>query len=76
MCTSLPSGRKVKFFVLRDSKIYTSGRIASSQRIATEINENGTIAKISIQVENDTVNYLKAFRIISSKIPILLLILS
>ena len=42
----------------------------------TEINESGTISKIRISVVSDTVKYLKAFRIISSKIPISLLILS
>ena len=56
--------------------MYTSGSIASSQKIATEINENGAIAEIRIQVENDTVKHLKAFRIISSKMPISLLILN
>ena len=76
MYTCVSSGRKVQLFILRDSKMYTSGSIASSQRIATEINENGAIAEIRIQVENDTVKHLKAFRIISSKMPISLLILN
>ena len=31
-----------------DSKLYTSGSIENSQRILTEINENGAIAKIRI----------------------------
>ena len=31
-----------------DSKMYTSGSIASPQRMLTEKNENGTIAKIRI----------------------------
>ena len=51
----------------RDSKTYTSGSIANSRRILTEINENGTIAKISIWVESNTAKHLKAFRIISSE---------
>ena len=34
-----------------DSKVYTSGSIASSQRMPTEINESGAIAKIRISVE-------------------------
>ena len=38
-----------------DSKMYTSSSIANSQRMQTEINESGTIAKIRIRVENDTV---------------------
>ena len=33
---------------LGDSKMYTSDSIASSQRILTEINKSGTIAKIRI----------------------------
>ena len=56
--------------------MYTSGSMASSQRMRIEINESGTIAKIRISVESDTVKHLKAFRIISSEIPISLLILS
>ena len=31
-----------------DSKMYTSSSIANSQRMQTEINESGTIAKIRI----------------------------
>ena len=50
-----------------DSKMYTFGSIASSQRMPTEINESGAIAKIRISVESDTVNRLKAFRIILAK---------
>ena len=33
------------------SKMYTSGSIANSQRILSEINKSGTIAKIEIWVE-------------------------
>ena len=40
-----------------DSKMYTSGSIANSQRMLTEINESGTIAEIRIWVESDTVKY-------------------
>ena len=32
----------------QDSKVYTSGGIANSQRMLTEINESGAIAKIRI----------------------------
>ena len=42
----------------------------------TEIKESGAIAKITISVESDTVKHLKGFRIISSDMPISLLILS
>ena len=57
-------------------KMYTSGSIASSQGILTEINECGAIAKIRISLKSDTVKHLNAFRIISSKMPISILILS
>ena len=43
--------------------------------ISTEINESGAIAKTRIGLESDTVKYLKAFRIISSKRPISIVIL-
>ena len=56
--------------------MYTSDSIASSLRLPTEINESDAIDKIRISVESDTVKRLKAFRIISSKMPISLLILS
>ena len=56
--------------------MYTSGSIASLQRLPTEINESGAIAKIRISVESDTVKRLKTFRIISSEMPLSLLILS
>ena len=49
------------------SKMYIFGSIANSQRMPTEINESGAIAKIRISVESDTVNRLKAFRIILAK---------
>ena len=56
--------------------MHTSGSIASSQRMLTEIKERGTIAKSRISVERYTVKHLKAFRIISGEMPISLLILS
>ena len=34
-----------------DSKMYTSGTIANSQRTPTKINKNGVIAKVRILVE-------------------------
>ena len=40
-----------------DSKMYTSGSIANSQRMLTEINESSAIAKIRIWVESDTVKH-------------------
>ena len=43
-----------------DSKMYTSGSIANSQRMLTiEINESGVIAIIRVWVENDTVKHQK-----------------
>ena len=59
-----------------DTKTYTSGSIASSQRMPTEINKSNAIAKITISVDIDTVKRLKAFRINSTKMPISLPILS
>ena len=59
-----------------DCKMCTSGSIASSKRLPTEVNESGAIAKIRISVENDAVKHLKVFRLISSEMPISLLILS
>ena len=40
-----------------DSKMYTSGSIANSQRMLTEINKSDAIAKIRIWVESDTVKH-------------------
>ena len=37
--------------------MYTSGGIENSQRMLTEINESGTIAKIVIWVDSDTVKH-------------------
>ena len=54
----------------------TSGSIASSKRLPTEVNESGAMAKIRISVENDTVKHLKVFRLIFSEMPISLLIRS
>ena len=54
----------------------TSDSIASSQRILIEINESGAIAEIKVWMESHTVKRLKAFRTISSKMPISLLNLS
>ena len=56
--------------------MYTYGSIAGSLRILTEINKSGAIVKITVWVESRTVKHLKAFRIISSKMPISFLILS
>ena len=53
----------------------TAGSKARSQRNLTEISESGAIAKNWISVESDTVKCLKVFRMISSKMLILLLIL-
>ena len=40
-----------------DSKMYTSGRIANSQTMLTEINKSGAITKIKIWVGSDTVKH-------------------
>ena len=40
-----------------DGKMYTSDSIANSQMMVTEINKCGTIAKIRIWVESDTVKH-------------------
>ena len=39
--------------------MYTSGSIANLQRMLTEINESGTVAKIRILVESDTVKHFE-----------------
>ena len=49
MCTSVPPGRRVHLFFLRGSKMYTSGSIANSQSMLTEINENGVITKLRFE---------------------------
>ena len=43
--------------------------IETLQRMLTEINKSGTIAKTRILLEIDSVKHLKAFRIISSEMP-------
>ena len=56
--------------------MYTSDSITNSQRMLTKINKSGATAKKKkIPVKSDTVKHSKAFRIISSEIPISLLIL-
>ena len=40
--------RKKNAFSSGDSKIYTSESIANSQRVLTEINKSGAIAKVAI----------------------------
>ena len=56
--------------------MYTSRSIANSQRLPNEINESGAIAKIRISLEKDTTKRLKAFRIISSEMPISIILSS
>ena len=58
----------------RDSKIYTSGSVANSQGMLTEINESGAIAKIRVWVESNAIKHLKVFRIISCEMQILLIL--
>ena len=80
MCIAVPSGRKCTTSSWGDSKMYTFGNIASSQRMLTEIKETCAIAKIRILVERDTAKHFKAFgeisEITSSEMPISLLIQS
>ena len=52
--------------------MYTSGSIANSKMMSTEINESGAIAETRISVGSDTVKHLKAFRIILISLLILL----
>ena len=57
-----------------DSKVYTPGTIASSQRTEAKINKDVATAKSkSFSGTSDTIRYLKTFRIIFN--PVLLLIL-
>ena len=58
-----------------DSKMYTSTRIANSQRMQTEINKSSTIANNDLS-QKWYCQTLKVFRITSSKIKVSLLILS
>ena len=37
--------------------MYTSGSIANSKRMLTEINKSGVITKIRISADSDTVKY-------------------
>ena len=50
--------------------MYTSGSIVNSQRILSEMSEVGAQAKTKIWAESDSAKHLKAFRIISSEMPI------
>ena len=68
-----PQEEECTCFSWGDIKMYTSGSTANSQRMLTEINKNGCTAKIRIWVES-AFKRLKAFRIISSKLLISLLI--
>ena len=71
-----PEEEEYTFSSWGDSKTYTSGGIAYSQRMLTEINKSSAIAKIRICVESNTVKHLKVFGIISSKMHISFLTLS
>ena len=52
MCTFYhSSGRRVHIFSWGDSKMYKSGSIANSQKMPTEINKTGAIAKVRTFVE-------------------------
>ena len=72
MCTSVPS-RIVHLFFLRDSKMYTPGTIANSQRTSTKI-KNGAITKVRILVEQVVLlRYVNTIRVIANEMPVLLL---
>ena len=58
-----------------DSKIYTSASIGNSQRMKNKINESRAIAKIRIWVAKRYCQTLKTFRITSSKMKILLILI-
>ena len=80
MCKSVPLEKECTFSFWGDiwgnwGEIYTSDSIANIQRMLTEINESGAIAKVIILVEKDTVKHLKTSGTISSKISVLLHIL-
>ena len=52
MCTFYhSSGRRVHIFSWGDRKMYKSGSIANSQKMPTEINKTGAIAKVRTFVE-------------------------
>ena len=57
-CVHLPLQEEECTSSWGNSKMYTSGSIASSQRVLTEIRESRTIAKTRISVESDTVSCL------------------
>ena len=76
-CVHLPpQEEECTFSSWGDTKRYTSGNIAYSQRMLAEINESSAIAKIRIWVGSNTVRHLKAFGIVRSKMHISLLTLS
>ena len=47
-----PQEKEVRSPSCGNSKMYTSGTIANSQKMPTEINKNDVIAKVKILVEN------------------------
>ena len=70
-CVNLsPQEEERSYSSWRNSKMYASGSIANLQRMLTETNEACARAKIGIWVETDTAKHLKAFRIVSSEMPI------
>ena len=62
------------------SKMYTPGTIANSQteRVPTKINKNGAVVKVykNFSGTKDALRHLKTFRVISTEMPLLLLISS
>ena len=59
-----PQEEESTCFSWKGSKIYTSGRIANSQRRLNEVNRSGAIAKIRIWVESDTVKHFNCLHIL------------
>ena len=52
-----PQEKEYTFSSSGDSKMYTSGSVANTQRMLTEIKESGSIGKIRIWVEINTVKH-------------------
>ena len=73
MCTSVPS-RIVHLFFLRDSKMYTPGTIANSQRTSTKINKKWCYYQSkNFSGTSGTTRYVNTIRVIANEMPVLLL---
>ena len=58
------------------SKMYTPSTRANSQRVPTKINTNCSVAKVykAFSGTRDTIRHLKAFRVISNEMQVLLIL--